>query len=268
MGKHALLVNGSYLPTVGGVENSIRSIAAELVKEGWKVDVVCSDEGKYSRYEKTNNVSVYRYAKKGFFRSLYNSFRVLKEINKKYQLIICRNHTLFIILKFAGYKNIHYIIPGVYHYQNKSEMRGSLSKKIKYASNVFIQIVSFNISKLKYVFSPTMEDQVCSVSIFNKSVKKIYPGVDDTRFYKLDRKLKNNLKLALGFDNDSKIVLGLGRFVDVKNFEHLIKCVPYLPCDYKVVLVGGGDNLTVYKKIIGELNLINRVFIFESTLEP
>ncbi|WP_137573406.1 glycosyltransferase, partial [Escherichia coli] len=43
---------------------------------------------------------------------------------------------------------------------------------------------------------------------------------------------------------------------------------PYLPCDYKVVLVGGGDNLTVYKKIIGELNLINRVFIFESTLEP
>lgn len=268
MNKKALLINGSYLPTVGGVENSLRSIANELLRSDWDVDIVCSNEGIYNSIENINGVNVYRFKKEsGLY--FYNALKLVKTLkNNNYQLVICRNHTLFFVLFLLGFKDIKYIIPGVYYYQNKNETNNGLKGKLKYSVNVLIQTISFNLSKSKYVFSETMKKQVDTFTMINKNLYYSCPGVDVTRFHSIDEEEKKCLRVQKGLPLDKKIVLGVGRFVDVKNFEHLISCISYLPEDYIIVLVGGGENKLKYIEMIDRLDAKDRVIIISNTIEP
>jgi hypothetical protein len=73
----------TYLPNVGGVENSIKFISDELKLKGFNTIVMCGD--KKSGYEKLNNIEIYRFKRQKiikikFFRFLNYYFDILSII--------------------------------------------------------------------------------------------------------------------------------------------------------------------------------------------
>ncbi|MFC3024826.1 glycosyltransferase family 4 protein [Vibrio zhugei] len=267
MKRKALLLNTSFYPNIGGVENSLRSIAEELSNEGWHVDIVTALTIETEPAEKLFGANIYRYKSSGGGTYVYNAYRLIKSLENEYELVICRHHVLAIVLKLLKFKNIKYIVPGVYKYQNIREKSLSLRSKLKYRFNMTIQGLAFRCSEL-FVFSDSMKLQIESIIGSNYHMTKINPGVDDKRFFQKNKEEIIALREELSLDVDKKYILGLGRFVDVKNFEVLIKAMSYTPDDFSLLLVGDGYLKEKYQSLIEEYAVSNKVIIKPSTKTP
>lgn len=64
-------------------------------------------------------------------------------------------------------------------------------------------------------------------------------------------------------DDRSPFILSIGRLDHIKGFELMIKALPFIPSDWKYVIVGPDQQnySAILEKVISELGLENRVFI-------
>lgn len=118
-----------------------------------------------------------------------------------------------------------------------------------------------------FKFVATLHNEKKSISMFSscdhvitpsdriaEGIKKhttIYHGIDvqyDSSF---------NLFEFLDLPIDSFIVSGIGRFVEAKNFQVLIRSFELLPKNFHLVLVGGGKLEGEYREIIKEKKITN-----------
>ncbi|WP_140402857.1 glycosyltransferase family 4 protein [Vibrio coralliirubri] len=262
----ALLINTSFYPQVGGVENSLRSMSEVLSARGWGVDIVCGDEGKYLSKDKLFNANIFRYKQGPKFKFL-NLLRLLKSLQLgEYNLIISRHiHTTFALL-ILGVDNVKYIAPGVYKNQN-AYLKNGIFDRVKYTINVAIE--SYVIRKCAniYVFSESMHEQVNDVSA-NKKTFGLKPGVDPARFFSVSPVVKNSLREEFELPVDKKIILYLGRFADVKNIETLIDSFKLLPDDCLLLLVGDGPLLNQLHQKVNDLGINGKVCILGKTNKP
>lgn len=262
----ALLVNTSFYPEIGGVENSLRSISTVLSDQCWDVDVVCGDKGLYSSKEKLFGANVYRYKQRNKFKFL-NLMVTLKRLkSKKHDLIITRHIDTTLALMLLGFSNVNYIAPGVYRYQNVGLKKG-LFGKIKFIVNSFLETIVLSQCEHVYVFSETMRKQISSVAP-TKVVEYLKPGVDRSRFYNISADEKREVRLNLGLPEEKKLVLYAGRFSDVKNLGVLIESFQYLPNNVVLVLVGDGPLRRDIIRLVDDLSLHERVIIHDKTTTP
>ncbi|MBY8216230.1 glycosyltransferase family 4 protein [Vibrio fluvialis] len=262
----ALLINTSFYPQVGGVENSLRSMSEVLSSRGWSVDIVCGDEGKYLPKEKLFNANVFRYKQGSKFKFL-SLLRLLKRLQlDDYNLIVSRHiHTSFALL-ILGVNNVKYIAPGVYKNQNAYLKRGFFDR-LKYTINVAIE--SYVIKKCANVcvFSESMREQVNGVRS-NKETFSLKPGVDAARFFPVSPVAKNSLREEFELPVGKKIILYLGRFADVKNIETLVDSFKFLPDDCLLLLVGDGPLLNQLHQKVNDLGINKKVCILGKTNKP
>ncbi|AZU64483.1 glycosyltransferase family 4 protein [Neobacillus mesonae] len=71
--------------------------------------------------------------------------------------------------------------------------------------------------------------------------------------------LKNKIKSKLNI-NEEKVILSIGRFIDVKGFDILLKCCGNLPKNYGIYIVGG-EPTRYFLEIKNNLKLTNVHFI-------
>lgn len=86
-------------------------------------------------------------------------------------------------------------------------------------------------------------------SLFEKDILKNPPNID----------LKNDMKAKLNI-KEEKVILSVGRFINVKGFDILLKSSKTLPNNYGVYIVGGTPTAE-YIDIKNKLNLSNVHFI-------
>lgn len=85
-------------------------------------------------------------------------------------------------------------------------------------------------------------------------------GIDNDRF-KFDSQYRNEIRESLNL-NDEDILLGAsGRLTQVKNHAFLIKLMISLPDNYKLVILGDGEEKSNYESLIDSLGLEHRVFL-------
>ncbi|MDE1489880.1 glycosyltransferase [Xenorhabdus bovienii] len=263
----ALLVNTSFYPNIGGVENSLRSICDVLNHEGYSVDIITSDFNQLKNHEVVFNSNVIRYRqyKYGFF-----IFSLLKTLSKKnlnsYELIISRHTIPTFVLLILNAKKINFVVPGIHFYQNKKH-NNTFFEKLKFKLNILLEKYVLNKVKNIFVFSETMKKQV---SLYRKRKKIIMlnPGVDHTRFHSIDKNQKIKIRNSLKLPTDKKIIFSLGRLVDVKNFETLIEAVSLISNDYHLVIVGDGPYKHKLLTLIDNLDLKNKISLIKSTQSP
>ncbi|PHM68335.1 glycosyltransferase [Xenorhabdus sp. KJ12.1] len=262
-----LLVNTSFFPCIGGVENSLRSICNILVIDGHSVDIIASDCNQFKRTEKSfnSNITRYRQHKYGFFFISLLKTLLKKDLNS-YDIIISRHTITTFALLLLGVKKTLFIVPGVHFYQNKKDNETILGK-IKFKLNLLLEKYVFIKTDNLFVFSETMKNQV-SIYRKRKEVLTLNPGVDNTRFHKIANPEKINLRKNLQLPINKKIIFSLGRLVDVKNFETLIKAVSLMPNNYYLVIVGDGPEKENLYKLIHELNIRDKVSLISSTQSP
>lgn len=261
--KKILITSSSYLPNIGGIENSIYYLAK--AGEDDLITIVTSDhvnnvnsingrkkiKGRILRYSLPSNKNKFIRALLGL-KNAYLTYRQMKK--EKQELVISRYHLNTVLCYLAGLRNINYIVPGVVKYQdrrrNVDNYSSSFYHEISYYYNRFIQYLAFKLSDNVYVFSQNMIRQVKSINQ-RCNVILTAPGIDSEKFYFSDIK-------------DSEVInlLILSRLNSAKNIEMAIDSISYLPKEYNLIVVGDGPLLGSLRLYTEKKQLTGRV-VFE-----
>lgn len=273
--KSVLLISGNYFPSYGGVENSLRGISADLQKEGNNVVIVCSNRAagcsNLPAHETIFSTPVHRYKAKFFLDAFISCLLILKRLNKLYNfdLVISRNNFTTLCCRIAGLKNVKYLAPGVHRFQNKIDIseRKSIKSFLSYYLHYFVEWLNLQSLDKVYVFSDEMERQIRRV---NKSIviKKVFPGVDKSRFYFVSQENKNKLKISMGIKKEKKVLLFVARVELVKRPFDSIDILSMLGDEYVLIYVGDGSILPAVKSRAYELGLSDRVYFEGKVSEP
>ncbi|MGP4951608.1 glycosyltransferase [Psychrobacter sp. T6-1] len=278
--KKVLLMNVLYKPNIGGVENSISEITNVLYDAGYQVDIFCSnrnneDEEILSFFENNKDCNIYRYkydfSKFSFFKNIFYSSKLLKNLNKenKYNHIISRSYFLTIVSWFSCIENVNYIVPEVSYYSNKGSSleHSTMNSIVKFVKNK-LQFAAFIVAKDVYVFSESMVEQVKKSSLGFISPKIVEPGINFKKFSIPTTTEKKNLRKIYNISENRTVLLALGRFSEIKQFNLAILAMKYLSEQYLLVIVGSGPELENYKNLINDNKLQEKILIFESTNNP
>ncbi|ELB2154891.1 glycosyltransferase family 4 protein [Vibrio parahaemolyticus] len=273
--KKILILNSLYAPNIGGVENSIKELSKSFSKENYHVDIICSNrnfidnnELPYSDEDEFSTIYRYNVVGVGYFNQIKNCLFLIKSLIKKnkYAIVISRGYITSFCLSLLRVE-YYYLIPSVIFEQNKKNFFNySIKNKVNFIFSSLIQIIAFNSSKC-IVFSRGMIDQVKKFKFFGK-LESCSFGVDSERFFQVTDDVKNNIRMRLGLELNSKYILCLGRFSELKNFEIAIEAMTGLSEDYKLLLVGSGPQEVKYRELININKLKNRVLILGPTDEP
>lgn len=247
--KRALLLNTSFYPNVGGVENSLLNIAIELINDGWEVFVVTSDRAQASQVplkscDKMSGALIYRYKNDHPLSYYFSCFRLIKHLTKQYKFnfVLSRSHVTTISGRLAGMQNILYLIPGIHKYQNAPmhTSQRSLVQYAKYWWNVYIQKWAIRLASKIIVFSELMKEQTISLVPEVRDLILCKPGADKERFRPVGNKEKALLRRELDIPVEATVMLCLGRLVKVKGIDLAIRTLRYCESNYVLLLVGDG----------------------------
>lgn len=258
--KKVLLMNSSFYPCVGGVENSLRGLAESLSSANIDVLVVASNKGPDNKVlpekESLFGATILRYKFLPFFLHFFSCVIFLYKLKLKmdFDVVISRSHITTLIGVFLGYKNIKYIASGVYRFRNKTQEKGFLGRT-RFVINSKLEEILFNKLNRVYVFSDSMVSQVKTV---NKAVDvvKVSPGIDIQRF---SRTQSESVRRELGVNEKDTLLLFLGRVETVKQPLKAIECLYFLPKEFKLLFVGSGNELGACFRRANELNLGSRI---------
>ena len=264
-----------FKPNKGGIENSIYELSKIAVEEGLDTYIVCSNKNNVDNTElaasdNINGATVLRYEYgsgiSSILKQLYSSFSLFKELKAEcIDLVIVRSFLLVLTARLAGFKNIRYLVPSVVYAQQKKSKTSKYTFKIYF--DILMQYLAFRLSKV-FVFSEVTKQQVFTASLKKVVAEVVSPGLDLSRFKRVNENERLRLKSKLGLPKNKIIILCLGRFTSVKNFLLPIEAMSFLPDIYHLVLVGDGPEKNSYIKKIQDLNLKGRVSLFPFTDAP
>lgn len=263
----------SFLPTIGGVENSIFYLAKQFQKFNLSVEVVSFDGNIDFEKSVIDQINVTRFFfKKSKLPNLsYNRLKnKAKEVAAKLILeedqnvIITRNSSIALGLLKSNFSIIHIFptisklnVNGLYK-GNKPHIR--LLKQIDYwgLREIEKRVITHPKSKL-VTFSKLMKDQISSEYSLSKKIHIIYPGVDYEKFRHhnfLSAELKAEFSVV-----KSDFIVFVGRLAKAKNIDILVDSLNYIGEKINLLIVGDGPEKNNILKQIKNKNLQNRVFL-------
>lgn len=134
-------------------------------------------------------------------------------------------------------------------------------------NRLFTSLARFAAEKSRWVTSNSPQlitdlSQITGINLENKSSVIIY-GVGSDKF-KPDKKAGEMARAELEISNKTKIILGVGRLVEKKGFEYLIRAskeIIKLNPDVRFVMIGDGDQRGYLEDLVKDLK-VNSYFEF------
>lgn len=287
--KSVLLTSNLFLPNVGGIENSLMNLAHEYARQGYRVDIVCSDMNNASQVKLSptemlgDNIYVYRYPcqhgiiPKSIFM-YFSAYRLMKALKaqREYSIVLARYHFNTIISKWAGFERVQYLLPGIVKNQRENERVDATGSKVRSVLrglnnryHHWLQKKAVKNADEIAVFSQNMVEQLTDVfSAIDQPVRVYKPGVNLKRFNVPSSEYKKEQKQNIGLPANKNILLAIGRFVGSKGFDKAIEAMQFLDESFVLCLVGEGAELVEYNQLITELGLEDRVIIHPFTKTP
>ncbi|WP_429089100.1 glycosyltransferase family 4 protein [Aeromonas veronii] len=279
--KKILICNISYLPEVGGVENSIRHLKDEYENLGYSVSLLVgtketsSFEGEHKGVIKfkRNRFSGGLLGKLNFIFMLLDLFRKLLILRgESFELCISRNQFLTIVVKSVLSCPVVYVVPGfAYFQQSKSNLHGDILGQAKRMIHHLCDKLALQLADNVCVFSQNMTMQALHV---NKAVGNkmtlTRPGVDILRFLPRDNngQLRSEFIDNCGLPQNSILILCLGRLVKAKGFDIVIEALQHLPDEYKCIIVGDGPERVSLEEQAKSIGIDNRVVFLGKVSTP
>jgi len=286
--KRVLISSNLYRPNIGGAENSLYNLALEYEKLGYFVDVVSSDmnnvtDEKLPLVEKfSDRITVYRYKADHaivprtfyMYKTAFCLYRKLMRMYR-YEYLFVRSHFNVITAWLAGMRDIRFLLAGVVINQRANE-RASLSQSklqlFKRSLDNFyhhsMQKLAVKLASRLMVFSQNMVDQLVNVFGCKPDIPIVKPGVDLQKFSLVTPDAKRLIREKLGIPLDKTILLGLGRFVQSKGYDQVIKALSHLSDDYVFLVVGKGVERQTYIDLANELGVQDKLMFAPPTDVP
>ncbi len=163
--------------------------------------------------------------------------------------------------------------PLVVHFHNTVAGREASLKEKGQTPKVYSQYIAWPLAKLADQWAVEVADACIFVSedtkneaikYYNADPTKCYvveTGVNTQLFTKVLDEEKDKTRKEIGLDPLDKVILNHGVMVERKNIHLLVDALKFLPREYKLLLVGSGDNAYIEKldEQVAELKLQNRV---------
>ena len=109
------------------------------------------------------------------------------------------------------------------------------------------------------VTSPNMKQSSACLRPFLDKVEGVPLFVDVEHFHCYEDNKREELLKEIGADNETKIILYVGRFGRYEGLSYLVKALTLLPENYCLVLIGDGPERPAAEQLVGELKLGHRV---------
>ncbi|MGB9875605.1 MAG: glycosyltransferase [bacterium] len=248
-GIRILQVNKLYFPHIGGVEKVVQRLGEGLAQKGYSVTVLAC--GPRTEEKELNGVRLQLVKTSFYISSAPFSFsfpHFYKKLSREADLII--HHFPDPTGELAELL-VNADRPKIVLYHSDVVRQKALKPFYDLETRIFL-------SRAKYIVatSPNYAQTSPILSQFKEKVR-IIPLAVDTDFFTPEGPVHPILSQIRqeGFS----IVLYVGRFAYYKGLEYLIKAVPLLPRNVKVVLVGDGEGKPKLLSLVKELHLEERV---------
>jgi len=243
-------------PYTGGIETHVYEISKRLAKE-FDVEVLTTDpSGKLRSKEEIEGFTVRRFKSYAPSEAYYFSldlYRYLKRNSDKYDMIHAHNYHAFPALFAAITKGKNRLVFSPhYHASGHSFFRNLLHKPYKLLG--------------KKIFEKA--DTVICVSNFEKSLVLKNFKIDEGKIHVVPNGI--NLEEFRGVeeikknkDENSKVILYVGRIEKYKGVDYIVKAVKLLPENYVLEVVGKGSYRPKIVELAKKLGVISRVRFYQ-----
>jgi len=253
----------------GGAEGVLANITMHFPSD-WQIDILVNDESLIAYPYKGNILSLSRPYQKTFISHIFN---ILKRIS--YLRKLKKNNGYTACISFLDSANISNILSGNKYCKTIVSIRGDIMADISY-----YRFISRPLAKVLYQYA----DKVIVVSkeiewklihflkMPKKKVIAIKNGYDCEWIAEQMKEMpKQGIKFNAFPDMNWKVVITVGRLVDVKGQWHLIRAFAnVIKAEEQAVLfiVGDGDLKHYLEAVIKECNLNKRVILIGYSDNP
>lgn len=234
-----LHLSKNYFPKRGGIESVTKSIAEDFCRQGYDVTVVCN--GDYNKKEVIEGVNVIRC--KEFLNVAGQPLSFLYIIKaicllNKYDVIHVHspNFIALVIALFAYKKKV------IIHWHSDVIGKGLISRILVPVEKLAL----WKASKI-VVTSPN----------YLSSSKPLIPYKHKCEIIPIGINLEDAKFIKRGSNN--KTILCVGRLVEYKGFEYLIKALIFVDPEICLKIIGDGPRLSFLQKLVKEMGLDDRV---------
>ncbi|WP_338827362.1 glycosyltransferase family 4 protein [Neomoorella thermoacetica] len=242
-------VSPRYHPYIGGVETVVKQISEEFVRQGHKVEVLTIDPGgRLQEVDELNEVIIRRFKPTGPYCYSKPLMKHLSENALQYDVIHAHNlHTFIphmVVQATRAIKGPKLIVTGHYHGKGKTPL-----------STIFLRLYRPLIKGfLRQV------DGITCVSNFEAGLIKKHFGIPDNKIAVIPNGIMlEDIRKAQPFHVTRHHLLIVSRLEKYKNIHLAIRAMPYLPDDYRLIIIGEGPYRPHLEKLAANLDLKERV---------
>ena len=269
------LFTDAYEPIVSGVSVSLKILRDELTKLGHEVFIFTHEHPM-----QVKDSHIIRFKGKTLPMKSMKEYKISKVTNKKmreifkYELDVIHCHTEFSIGRLGRKVAKRMGIPVVHTYHTMYEdychhITKTFARPLRFISKIYSK--RFANSATRVIFPTIKVKRTFDRYGFNKESDIIPTGVYLDRFRRINFKENEilSLRASLGIDKNDFVWLFLGRLSREKNIEQLIKEFSKLnlPKSHKLLIVGGGPDIDIFKKLTEKLKLQNQV-LYTGMIHP
>jgi len=260
----------------GGMETHLTNLAEGLVKSGHEVRVVTTSHPEGGKKLVEKGVIYFflfgtqegKYSE-GYFRESANFIHKLVETTEC-EIVLgesigasgfakMNNRTVPVIEIAHGSLRSEVLTV----FGNSTSLKALISfglKTLPYAGLNFINdLVVTHKDDMIICVSEKVAVEVTRDSWLNKSkVRVVHNGVDEQKFKKSGSE-RERLRKKLNLTDENVLLGSLGRLIQAKGYQDVIKVLPILPKNVHYLLVGEGDYQETLKEMVKEYGLHDRV---------
>src|SRR3989304_9206007 len=252
-----IVVFSSYFyPHKGGVERYVHEIYRRLVKQGIGVDIITCNTNNSPMEEMINGMQVYRLDCRHLLGGTFpipkinrRFFKVIRILNKKSYSFV-NTQTRFFVLSFIGF--LYGKIKGirVIHTEHGTQHSVLSNPVTNLLSKVYDHTIGYVVTK--YAGSNIAISDASgqfSRHLGATQYNVVYNGIDTNKF----RRRNTDIKSRMHIDPQYKIITFVGRLIEAKGVQDLIKVFEEIRQSHKVKLlvVGSGNYLQDLRKTAG-----------------
>ncbi|MFE9834857.1 glycosyltransferase [Streptomyces sp. NPDC005551] len=123
-----------------------------------------------------------------------------------------------------------------------------------------LYLASERLGSSTVAVSPTVADRLRRWGVPGPRIEVVPNGIDVSRF-RFDPVLRARTRRRLGLPAGAYVVGGVGRLTAGKRFDVLVRALARLPEDYWLLLVGGGAEESVLRRVAQRAGVADRVLL-------
>ncbi len=257
----------AWYPQVDGVTNVVKSLSAELEKNGDSVKIVVPSYGKKADEKGDAEYCAGVFHNRAlpvpfmdFRNSMPGSDKKLKKLLDEFKPDILHAHSPFAVCAFFCKYGKKHGIPVVYTFHTKFKDEFMRITHSRILTAVLMKIIMRNINRVKYVWAVSRSAaEALKEYGYKGEIKVMRNGTDMKKAGKDEiKKLAKSANKNYCLLPEERVLLFVGRIVSVKNVKFALRVIAVLKSrgfDCKFIIAGAGNEIEADKKYAKKLGI-------------